>query len=117
MDQPEPAIAPEAEQASQLIPVEVAYAEPGTQVILPLEVPRGTTLEQAIHQSGILAMFPNIDLTVNKVGVFGKLGKLDQTLREKDRVEIYRKLIADPKAVRKQRAEQGKKMKKGGGDL
>ena len=117
MDQPEPAIAPEAEQAPQLIPVEVAYAEPGTQVILPLTVPQGTTLEQAIRQSGILAMFPSIDLAVNKVGVFGKLGKLDQVLRERDRVEIYRKLIADPKVVRKQRAEQGKKMKKGGGDL
>lgn len=96
--------------------VEVAYAEPDEQVIIPLTVDEGCTIEQAIKLSGVLERFPNIDLTVNKVGVFSKLGKLDQVLREKDRVEIYRKLIADPKEVRKQRAAQGKKMRKGGGD-
>jgi len=94
--------------------VEVAYAELETQVIIPLTVDEGTTLEQAICQSGVLSTFSTIDLAVNKVGVFGKLGKLSQVLRERDRVEIYRKLIADPKAVRKQRAEEGKKMRKGG---
>jgi putative ubiquitin-RnfH superfamily antitoxin RatB of RatAB toxin-antitoxin module len=97
--------------------VEVAYARPDMQVIIPLEVEEGATVETAIRQSGVLEQFPEIDLAVNKVGVFGKLGKLDQALREKDRVEIYRKLIADPKEVRKQRAAAGKKMKKGGGDL
>lgn len=102
---------------SETINVEVAYAKPDTQVIIPLTVNLGTTIEQAIRQSGILKTFPEIDLSVNRVGIFSKLGKLDQTLREKDRVEIYRKLIADPKEVRKQRAAQGKKMKKGGGDL
>jgi len=96
------------------ITVEVAYAEPDTQVIIPLTVDEGTTLEQAVQQSGVLETFPDIDLAVNKVGVFGKLGKLNQVLRERDRVEIYRKLIADPKAVRKQRAAEGKKMRKGG---
>ncbi len=98
------------------IPIEVAYAEPDTQVIIPLMVDEGTTIEQAIKMSGVLASFPDIDLAVNKVGIFSKLSKLDKTLREKDRVEIYRKLIADPKEVRKQRAEQGKKMRKGGGE-
>jgi putative ubiquitin-RnfH superfamily antitoxin RatB of RatAB toxin-antitoxin module len=107
----------EAKQQPPMISVEVAYAEPKSQVILPLRVAEGTTLEQAIRQSGILDMFPNIDLAENKVGVFGKLGKLNQVLREKDRVEIYRHLIADPKEVRKRRAAEGKKMKKGGGDL
>jgi len=97
--------------------VEVAYARPDTQVIIPLEIADGSTIEQAIRQSGVLNHFPEIDLMVNKVGVFGKLGKLDQPLREQDRVEIYRKLIADPKEVRKQRAAEGKKMKKGGGEL
>ena len=101
--------------SSEQIPVEVAYAEPDTQVIIPLMVPQGTTIEQAIKQSGVLKTFPSIDLAVNKVGIFGKLSKLDKALREKDRVEIYRKLIADPKEVRKQRAAQGKKMRKGGG--
>ena len=97
------------------IHIEVAYAEPETQVIIPLTVPQGTTIGQAIQQSGVLEMFPTIDLTVNKVGIFSKLSKLDTALRERDRVEIYRPLIADPKEVRKQRAAQGKKMRKGGG--
>ena len=57
-----------------------------------------------------------IDLAANKVGIFGKLSKLNTPLRGGDRVEIYRTLIADPKEVRKQRAAQGKAMKKGGGD-
>lgn len=98
------------------IHVEVAYAEPETQVIIPLSVPRGTTIEQAIRQSGVLETFPGINLAVNKVGIFGKLAKLDTALREKDRVEIYRPLIADPKEVRKRRAAEGKKMRKGGGE-
>ena len=99
------------------IMVEIAYALPDTQVVIPMEVAQGTTIEQAIKLSGVLETFPEIDLDTNKVGVFSKLGKLDQVLREKDRVEIYRKLIADPKQVRKQRAAEGKKMKKGGGDI
>ena len=104
------------ENAEQ-IAVEVAYAKPDEQLILKLEVVAGTTLQQAIEQSGILDRFPEIDPTRLKAGVFGKLKKLDQTLRAGDRVEIYRPLIADPKQVRKQRAAQGKRMKKGGGDL
>jgi putative ubiquitin-RnfH superfamily antitoxin RatB of RatAB toxin-antitoxin module len=102
-------------ESQQTISIEVAYALPKTQVVIPLQVEEGTTIEQAIKLSGILETFPDIDLSVNKVGVFSKLGKLDQVLREKDRVEIYRKLIADPKQIRKQRAAEGKKMKKGGG--
>jgi len=102
---------------NEKIHIEVAYALPEKQVIIPLEVAIGTTIEQAIQASGILIVFPDIDLSVNKVGVFSKIGTLDQVLREKDRVEIYRKLIADPKEVRKRRAAEGKKMKKGGGDL
>jgi len=100
--------------APKKIMVEIAYAEPDTQVIIPLTVDEGTTSEQAVRLSGVLESFPDIDLAVNKVGVFGKLGKLNQVLRERDRVEIYRKLIADPKVVRKQRAAEGKKMRKGG---
>jgi len=107
-------ITDDVKNAPKKMTVEVAYAEPDTQVIIPLTVDEGTTLEQAIQQSGVLETFPDIDLAVNKVGVFGKLGKLNQVLRERDRVEIYRKLIADPKAVRKQRAAEGKKMRKGG---
>lgn len=102
---------------AELIEVEVAYARPEAQVILTVKVSPGTTVEDAVKLSGILHNFPEIDLAVNKVGVFGKLTKLNAPLRAGDRVEIYRQLIADPKEVRKQRAAQGKAMKKGGGSL
>lgn len=102
---------------SEQITVEVAYARPEMQVILPVNLAPGDTVAQAIEVSGILVKFPEIDLQQNKVGIYGKLTKLDTPLRDKDRVEIYRKLIADPKEVRRKRAEEGKAMKKGGGDL
>lgn len=99
------------------IKVEVAFARPDTQLILEVDVPAEATVEEIIKLSGIMEKFPEIDLTVNKVGVFGKLTKLGNTLRQGDRIEIHRKLIADPKEVRRKRAEEGKKMKKGGGDI
>jgi len=102
---------------AEKIPVEVAYALSHKQVILGLAVEPDATLEQVIRASGILEQFPEIDLAENKVGVFGKLGKLSDTLHPGDRVEIYRSLIADPKQVRKQRAAQGKVMKKGAGSV
>jgi putative ubiquitin-RnfH superfamily antitoxin RatB of RatAB toxin-antitoxin module len=100
---------------AETIPVEVVYALSDRQVILALEVLADASIAEVIAQSGILQQFPEIDLDGSKVGVFGKLGKLTDSLHAGDRVEIYRPLIADPKAVRKQRAAQGKKMKKGGG--
>lgn len=84
--------------------VEIAYARPDVQVILPLQVTEATTVETAIRRSGILERFPEIDLSQNKVGIFSKPCKLEQTLREGDRVEIYRPLIADPKESRRNRA-------------
>ncbi len=102
---------------STSIPVEIAYALPSQQMILKLRVENGTTAEQAIRASGILEKFPEIDMAQNRIGIFGKLAKPDNVLRENDRVEIYRPLIADPKGVRRQRAAEGKAMKKGGGDL
>ena len=96
--------------------VEVAYARLDDQTLLSINVRQGTTVQDAIQQSGILESYPEIDLSRNKVGVFGKLVKLQTELRDGDRVEIYRPLIADPKEVRKLRAAQGKQMKKGGGD-
>lgn len=99
------------------IQVEVAYALPHQQVIMPVKLAAESTVEAAIKGSGILEKFPEIDLAQSKVGIFSKLTKLDTVLRDKDRVEIYRPLIADPKEVRRQRAEEGKVMKKGGGDL
>ncbi len=97
--------------------VEVVYALAQEQVVVALEVPPGSCVEDAVRKSGILERFPEIDLNREKVGIFGKISKLDTPLHAGDRVEIYRHLIADPKEVRKQRAAEGKKMKKGGGDL
>lgn len=99
------------------VAVEVSYALPDEQVIIKLHVERGTTLGDAVKRSGILQRFPEIDLKKNKVGIFGKINKPEYVLREGDRVEIYRPLIADPREIRKQRAAEGKRMKKGGGNL
>lgn len=100
-----------------IINIEVAYALPEIQVLLPLTVPEGTQLEEAVKLSGILEKFPEIDLANSKVGIWNKVSELNAVLREKDRIEIYRPLIADPKEVRRKRAEEGKAMKKGGGEL
>ena len=101
---------------SELITVEVVYATAKKQKLLSIKVPVGCTAQQAIEQSGLLLEFPEIDLSQQKIGIFAKAVKLDTVLRHKDRVEIYRPLIADPKEVRRQRAQAGKAMKKGGGD-
>jgi uncharacterized protein len=90
------------------ITVEVAYALPNQQLIIPIQVAAETKIEDAIRASGILQKFPEIDLSTQQIGVFGKLSRLDSPLRHLDRVEIYRPLIADPKEVRKQRAEEAK---------
>ena len=99
------------------IMVEVAYALPNQQLIIPVQVAPEANAKAAIQKSGILIKFPEIDLGIHQIGVFGKLIRLDTPLRNLDRVEIYRPLIADPKEVRKQRAADGKMMKKGGGDI
>jgi putative ubiquitin-RnfH superfamily antitoxin RatB of RatAB toxin-antitoxin module len=101
---------------SEKMIVEVAYARDDRQLILPVEAAPGITAEQAIVASGILDVFPEIDLAKNKIGIFGKLSKKDAALKAGDRVEIYRPLIADPKEVRRKREAEGKRMKKGGGD-
>ncbi len=98
------------------IMVEVAYALPHEQLIVPVKVKSGSSAQEAILASGIMNKYAEIDLAINKIGIFGKLTKLDMPLRHLDRIEIYRPLIADPKEVRKQRVADGKVMKKGGGD-
>ena len=77
----------------------VAYSEPGNQIWLNIEVPDESTVEDAIQRSGILKQFPHIDLAAQKVGVFGRLVKLNAALKAGDRVEIYRGIIADPETV------------------
>ncbi|MBE0439679.1 MAG: RnfH family protein [Gammaproteobacteria bacterium] len=96
-------------ETTKHITIEVAYALPTEQVILSLEVPEDCTVEEAIKRSGILEQFSQIDITTDKVGIFGKMCKLNTTMHDKDRIEIYRKLIADPKESRRQKAEMERK--------
>jgi putative ubiquitin-RnfH superfamily antitoxin RatB of RatAB toxin-antitoxin module len=98
------------------INIELVYALANEQKLLKQQLPAGTTVAEAIQASGMLERYPEINPAVNKFGIFGKLAKADTVLRDKDRIEIYRPLIADPKEVRRQRAEEGKVMKKGGGE-
>ncbi len=98
------------------INVEVVYALPHEQTLLKVQAPQGATLAEAVRLSGILDKYPEIDISKNKLGIFGKLSKPESELRDHDRIEIYRPLIADPKEVRRQRAAEGKVMKKGGGE-
>lgn len=92
--------------------VEVVFARPDQQPVLLVEVAAGSTVEQAIRVSGILERFPEIDLDRDRVGVFGKLTRLDRVLKAGDRVEIYRPLIGDPKEIRRRLAVEGKTMGK-----
>lgn len=86
--------------------VGVAYADKFKQTWLKLDVPDGSSVRDAIERSGLLGQFPEIDLEVNKVGIFGKITKLDATLVDGNRVEIYRPIIADPETVeRRDRGE------------
>lgn len=86
------------------IEVEIAYAKAEEQVLVGLKVPEGSIVEAAIKASGFLDRFPEIDLSVNKFGIFGCVCSLDRILQRNDRVEIYRPLLHDPKDSRKQRA-------------
>lgn len=93
---------------SEMIHVEVVYALPHDQRVITLVVNSSMTVEEIIRESGILQAFPEIDLAKNKVGVFSRNVKLDATVRDHDRIEIYRPLLADPKEIRRKRAEQAK---------
>ncbi|MBV5307971.1 RnfH family protein [Chromatium okenii] len=82
----------------------VAYADKFKKTWLKLDVPSGSTVAEAIERSGLLAQFPDIDLTVNKVGIFGKITTLNAEISDGQRIEIYRPITADPKtAVRRDR--------------
>ncbi|MDR2366358.1 MAG: RnfH family protein [Zoogloeaceae bacterium] len=93
--------------------VEVVYALPEKQEIVSLRLPPGSCLRAALEASGLLRKYPEIDPENGKFGIFSKLAKVDAPLRDRDRVEIYRPLIADPKQIRQQRAAEGKGLRKG----
>ncbi|NVJ66432.1 MAG: RnfH family protein [Gammaproteobacteria bacterium] len=99
------------DKTAEQILVEVAYALPEKQTILSLRVAKSATISEIVNESGILELYPEIDMDKARVGVFSKLAKLTDTLYEGDRIEIYRPLIADPKEVRKQRALKAKEQK------
>lgn len=94
------------------IQVEVVYALPEKQYLRPVSLPAGSTVEQAIIASGLLELRKDIQLTENKVGIYSRPVKLADMVEEGDRVEIYRPLLADPKDLRRQRAERSAANKK-----
>ncbi|AHG19102.1 hypothetical protein Z042_05355 [Chania multitudinisentens RB-25] len=91
------------------IQVEVVYALPERQYVRQVMLAQGSNIEQAILASGLLELRSDIDLKSNKVGIYSRPAKLGDVLNDGDRVEIYRPLIADPKELRRQRAEKAKK--------
>jgi putative ubiquitin-RnfH superfamily antitoxin RatB of RatAB toxin-antitoxin module len=95
-----------ADEKAALIWVEVAYALPERQKLLRLEVPAGATVAEAIEISGIRNDFEGLEIDPAAVGIFSRKVPMDRMLREGDRVEIYRPLIADPKEARRRRADE-----------
>jgi uncharacterized protein len=93
-------------ELNEIIRVELIYIEPNSQNSLKLELSKGTSIKQAIHQSGLLDQFPDIDLNINKVGIYNKIQTLDTIIQDGGRIEIYRPLSADPKEARRQRAKK-----------
>jgi len=91
------------------IVVEVAYALPEKQYLQRVTLEEGATVEEAILASGLLTLRSDIDLAKNKVGIYSRPVKLADNVKDGDRVEIYRPLIADPKELRRQRAEKSAK--------
>ncbi|QJR82395.1 RnfH family protein [Alteromonas pelagimontana] len=94
--------------APRMLNIEVAYALPTKQSLIELAVAEGTTVEEAIAASRISDLYPDLDLNATKVGIWSRVVKLKDTVKDGDRIEIYRSLIADPKEVRKRRAEKAK---------
>lgn len=93
-----------AELQTEMLQVYVCYATPQREFLRPMRVEPGTTIGQAIEQSGVLVEFPEINLVTQPVGIYAKKKTLETVLRERDRIEIYRPLIADPKDSRRKRA-------------
>lgn len=102
----------QSDKASNMLTVELIYALPNEQNLQVITVTSGTNVKQAIEASGILDKYPEIDLEKTKVGIFSKVTKLDEKLRDGDRIEIYRPLIADPKEMRRLKAQQKKEQEK-----
>jgi hypothetical protein len=98
----------DSDKTASQMRIEVVYGVPTKQKIFTVDINSGASVEQAILASGVLIFFTEIDLTVNKVGIWNRVVKLSEVLNDLDRIEIYRPLLADPKEVRKRRAEKAK---------
>jgi len=96
-------------EKTKMIAVEVAYARVNQQKIIALEVAEGSSVAEVILQSCVLTLFPEIDLTKQKVGVFSKARKLSDVVKQGERIEIYRELTIDPKDARRAKAVKGKR--------
>lgn len=94
---------------NKLLKIEVCYAGADRQQIMALEVAEGSTLEAAIVASTILTLFPEINLSKQKIGIFSKARHLDDIVEEGDRIEIYRPLVMDPKEIRRAKAKRSVK--------
>ena len=93
--------------ANPVLQVEVVYALPEQQLVIPMTVPAGITVGEAIECSGILLQLPTIDLARQAVGIWGECCILERLVAQGDRIEIYRPLCQDPKAKRRLRACSG----------
>jgi putative ubiquitin-RnfH superfamily antitoxin RatB of RatAB toxin-antitoxin module len=93
---------------SESITIEVVYALPERQSLLTVSVPANCTVQQAILRSGILDMYPDIEMETQKIGIWSRAVKMTDRVKAGDRIELYRPLIADPKELRRRRAEKAK---------
>ena len=100
-----------AVESTDLLHIEVVYALPERQDVVSLRLPPGSTVRQAVEASGLLVRYPQIDLARDKLGIYARLVAPETPLRNRDRVEVYRPLLADPKEVRRQRAVADKQRK------
>jgi putative ubiquitin-RnfH superfamily antitoxin RatB of RatAB toxin-antitoxin module len=92
-----------------MITIEVAYALPRQQFLIQEQVAEGVTIGEALAHSSIHQLVPHIEIADGKVGLFGKVAKMTQVLKEGDRIEIYRPLVNDPKEARRRKAIQADK--------
>ncbi len=88
-----------------MLEIEVVYGLPGKQVLKKMNVQNGCTAREAVCQSGLNEIFSELDLQTAPLGIFGKSVKDETLLRDKDRIEIYRPLLIDPKEARRKRVQ------------
>lgn len=94
--------------------IEVAYARPDRQWLLPLRVPAGTTVRAAVQASSLATDCPELDLQRCPLGIWGRRARDDRPVQDGDRVEVYRPLQNDPRAARRQAAARGTTLGRGG---